>query len=498
MLGAMEGLSKEPSKGSGKASSEGWGCMVAFALPFTLMGLVALVQGLRLLPSGKPKEIMEPLLFGCIFTLGGLGMMVFGYYSMRAEKARNARKAAHPDEPWRWREDWAAGRADPQSSAGVWGIWVFAIFWNLVSAPVTILVVMKELQKGNKLVLFALLFPLVGLALLYAAIYATIQRRKYGRTVFKMLANPCAIGGQAAGMIEIPRKLNPRDGFKLKLECVHRLVTGSGKHRTTKETMLWEESAVVTQDLLAHQQDRTGVPVQFMIPAASEEASKDKCNPSIHWRLKVTADVPGVDLNETFELPVFRTAESPVVTGGSSLTGLRWDKPIEAYTQPAGTRIQVQGLPTGGSAIVFPAARNLGVFIGIAMFSAVFTAVVVMSVVKKAPIIFPIAFGLFDALLLVICVSMLTHSSRVEADAGGVKVIDKGMLGKKESCYLADEVADVTTKVGMQAGSTNYYDLQLELKSGRIIALGSSIPDAEHAAWLAAVVKQAVGLKARR
>lgn len=495
MIGGMEGLIKEPSPGGGKASSQGWGCMMLFALPFAGAGIAALVQGLRMLPSGKHKEIMEPLLFGVIFTLGGLGMMVFGYYSMRAEKARNARKAAHPDEPWRWREDWAAGRADSQSGLGVWGIWIFAVFWNLVSGPVTVLVIPRELQKGNKVVLFALLFPLVGLGLLSAAIYATMQRRKYGRTVFKLLANPCVIGGQAAGMIEIPRKVKPQDGFKVELKCIRRLVTGSGKHRTTSETTLWEERATVTQDLLTHEQERTGVPVQFMIPASAEEASKEACNPSIHWRLKVEADVPGVDLNETFELPVFRTAESPAATGASSLAGPRWDRPVEDYQAPKNTRIQVMGLPTGGSAIVFPAARNLGVFFGVALFSGIFTAVIAVSVVKKAPIIFPIAFGLFDALLLMICVSMLTHSSRVEADANGVKVIDKGVLGKKESRYLADEVADVTTKVGMQAGSKNYYDLQLELKSGRTIALGSSIPDGEHAAWLAAVVKQAVGLK---
>ncbi len=471
------------------------GCVILFALPFAGGGVVAMGAGIKELMAGKVKEGVALILFGTVFSLVGFGLMVGGFIGAKKEKEKNQRKAEHPNEPWRWREDWAAGRADSLGSAGTIGIWILAILWNLISSPVAAVLVPQELKKGNHAVLLALIFPLIGLGLLAGAIYSTLQRKKFGRPVFKLLTNPWAIGGQAGGMIEIPKKVKAPNGYKLKLECIERLVTGSGKNRNTKETPLWQENATVTQDLLQHDPNRTGVPVQFMIPATAKEASWDTCNPSIHWRLTVEADVPGVDLKETFELPVFRTTESPEAAGEMPTSGPRWDKPIEDYTPPAGTRIRVEGLLTGGSAVEFPAARNLGAVFVLAMISGILTAVIAVMVVKKALIIFHIVFGLFDAMLIMGCLSMLTHSSRVEADADGVKLIKKGLLGKKEERYLASEIVDVTTKVGMQAGTTNYYDLQMHLQSGRTIGLGNSVPDAEHAAWLAAVIKQAVGLK---
>ncbi|MGV3754821.1 MAG: hypothetical protein ACO1QS_05525, partial [Verrucomicrobiota bacterium] len=413
---------------------------------------------------------------------------------MRHEKARAKRKAEHPNEPWRWREDWAQGRANSQGKSGAIAIWIFAIIWNLISSAV-FFVLPQELAKGNKGVLVALVFPVIGAFLLFGAIYTTLQRRKYGQPVFKLLTTPCVIGGQAAGMVEIPAKVKAASGFKVHIACIEKLTTGSGKNRSTRETPLWQETATVMQDLLAHQPDKTGIPVQFSIPAAVQEASWETCNPSIQWRLTVTADVPGVDLNETFELPVFRTAESPAAAGEVLQATPRWEKPLEQFVPPKDTRIQVQSLPTGGSVVTFPAARNVGAILFLLVFVGVFSGVVVATIVQKAPVIFPIAFGFFDALMLLIFFNMLLHSSRVEADGNGVRLLDSWVFFKKESRYLAGEVAEVGTKVGMQSGNKSYYDIQLHLQSGRTIGLGSSVPDGEHAAWIAAVIRQAVGVR---
>jgi len=49
-------------------------------------------------------------------------------------------RAAHPDEPWRGREDWAAGRVAGAGRRTVLGAWAFALVWCLVSAPILLLV----------------------------------------------------------------------------------------------------------------------------------------------------------------------------------------------------------------------------------------------------------------------------------------------------------------------------------------------------------------------
>ncbi len=491
-------MNLELNKGSstkGTGANLGLGCLILFALPFALFGTGAIIGGIAKIRTGPVKEGAMLCVFGLVFALVGYGMIIGGIYGMRHEKARSKRKTEHPNEPWRWREDWAQGRVDSQGKSGVIAILAFAILWNLISSSV-FFILPQELAKGNKGVLVALIFPVIGAFLLFAAIYTTLQRRKYGQPVFKLLTTPCVIGGQAAGMVEIPRKVKAPDGFKVHIACIEKLTTGSGKNRSTRETTLWQDNATVTQDLLAHQPDKTGIPVQFSIPATVQEASWESCNPSIQWRLTVTADVPGVDLNETFELPVFRTAESPTAESGAVLEATpRWEKPLEQYVPPKDTRIQVQSLPTGGSVVTFPAARNVGAILFLLLFVGVFSGVVVATIVQKAPIIFPIVFGFFDALMLLIFGNMLLHSSRVEADANGVRLLDSWVFFKKESRYLAGEVADVGTKVGMQSGNKSYYDIQLHLQSGRSIGLGSSVPDGEHAAWIAAVIRQAVGVK---
>lgn len=481
-----------------KGAQIGLGCVVLFALPFAGVGLFALCQGINKVLAGSQKDGAVLCLVGTVFSLAGFGMMIGGFYGLRSERARGKRKAEHPSEPWRWREDWSQGRAESTGKSGTIVLWIFALIWNLISSSV-LFAIPKELEKGNKAILIALIFPLIGLLLLAAAIYSTLQRRKYGQPVFKLLTNPCPLGGQVAGMVEIPAKVRATSGFKLRLQCLQKLTTGSGKNRSTTETPIWQENATVTQDLLAHQPDKTGIPVQFMIPATAQEASWDACNPSIHWRLTVEADVPGVDLNETFELPVFRTAESPsVAASGAVLEATpRWEKPLEQYVPPKDTRIQVQSLPTGGSVVTFPAARNVGAILFLLLFVGVFGGIVAATIVKKAPIVFPIAFGLFDVLMLLIFFNMLLHSSRVEVDANGVRLLDSWSIYRKESRYLAGEVADVGTKAGMQSGNKSYYDIQLHLQSGRVINLGSSVPDGEHAAWIAAVIRQAVGVKAK-
>ncbi len=476
-------------------SAVGMGCLILFGLPFAGAGVIALFQGIKMFQSGKQGEAAMLGLMGTLFTLVGFGLMIGAVYGMRVERERNKRKVAHPGEPWRWREDWSQGRVDSQGKSGAIVLWGFAIFWNLISSTV-LFALPKELAKGNKGILVALIFPLIGFGLLAGAIYSTLQRRKYGQPVFKLLNTPCVIGGQLAGMVEIPAKVKATSGFKVRLSCVEKRTTGSGDDRSTRETVLWQEGLTIAQDLLAHQPDKTGIPVQFAIPSSAPEASRETEDPAILWRLNVEADVRGVDLNETFELPVFRTAESPAATASEVLDPTpRWDKQVENYTPPAGARIQVQSLPAGGSVVTFAAARNVGAILFLFFFTAVFGGAVVLTVVKKAPILFPIVFGFFTCLLLLCCFNMLFHSSRVEADASGVRLKDSWIFYRKESRYAAAEIADVVLKNGMQSGNKIYYDVQLRLISGRDITLGSSVPDGEHAGWLAAVIRQAAGVK---
>ena len=54
------------------------------------------------------------------------------------------------------------------AKSAVVGIWLFSGFWNLVSWPV-LFAIPGEIEDGNMAALIALVFPLIGLCLLYVA-----------------------------------------------------------------------------------------------------------------------------------------------------------------------------------------------------------------------------------------------------------------------------------------------------------------------------------------
>jgi hypothetical protein len=56
----------------------------------------------------------------------------------------------------------------------------------------------------------------------------------------------------------------------------------------------------------------------------------------------------------------------------------------------------------------------------------------------------------------------------------------------------SDEIAEVTTRIGMQAGRTPYYDLILVRKDGKRMPAGRGIRDKREAEWLAATMREAL------
>jgi hypothetical protein len=54
-------------------------------------------------------------------------------------------------------------------------------------------------------------------------------------------------------------------------------------------------------------------------------------------------------------------------------------------------------------------------------------------------------------------------------------------------------VADVVSAIGMQAGRTLYYDVEIRRKDGKKVTAGRSVRDKREAEWLAATIKKALG-----
>lgn len=202
-----------------------------------------------------------------------------------------------------------------EASSGNGLLWLagFVIFWNAISftvAGVATAKLARELAKGEYGILLVYLFPAVGVMLLAWLVKSWLHERRFGKTTLMMDPFPGAIGGQVGGEIRIPVSLPPATRYDLHLQCLHSRETRNSKgQRSTSTSLEWQEQmegrAETTTD---------GVTVRFLfdVPADLPEPTPKGSNWH-HWKLSIGADVPGVDLDASFELPMHKSTNTSAI-----------------------------------------------------------------------------------------------------------------------------------------------------------------------------------------
>jgi hypothetical protein len=462
----------------------------AVALAFTAAGLFALGSATRQPASGNPPSLLLAITAGLAFAMVGLGMGIAAVYGARGFATRQTLRAQNPAAPWMWREDWAQGRCNSRTKSTMVQAWIFAVLWNLVSAPILFFV--PNAVQQQPVAALGFLFPLAGIGLLVWAIRETLAWFEFGVTWFEMAASPVAIGCEFHGSIHARFPHGADQGIRLKLSCINRIETGSGKSQSVTEKILWREERNVSSGELCPGPVGTMIPVSFRIPWNALQTDSQNPRNSIVWLLEADADVPGVDYKDLFELPVFRTKDTPADPEADS----HGDNP--ACTPPA--RATVLVTPTAeGTKFYFPAGRNRGFAMGLTVFSLLWSGVLVMIFYLHAPLIFPVAFGFFDLLLLTGAVQLWMGTSRVIVAPGGVRV-QMGLLGGgKWREFPKSQILDIQVVITAQQGGatgTPYYDIRLLQTEHQNVTLGRTIKDKEEAEWIAAEMRKSLRLRA--
>jgi hypothetical protein len=379
------------------ARAAGLGFMVLFMLPFAAVGVFTSALGLRHAAAGEWGSAAFMGLFGLVFGLVGFGGIIAALKARRAGAQTDAARARHPEAPWMWRADWAAGKIEDGSRSTMIAAWAFAAFWNLISLPAAFFGVRQALRDESYGVLFVLIFPAVGLGLLIWAITATIRFRRFGVSRLELAAVPVPVGRALRGTVLATGALHVPEGLRVTLTCVRRVTTGGGKNRSTSERVLWQEERRAQGSQTRSAEGRvTSIPVAFDLPGDAEPSENTNPRNQVVWRLSVSADVPGVDYASTFEVPVFRTAESvdapsPDPAAAPAL--------VEPFVQPATSRVRVTS-NRRGTEIVFPAARNPGTSAALTFFVAMWLAAVWATVHFGAPLLLQVLFGAFGLVFL--------------------------------------------------------------------------------------------------
>lgn len=356
---------------------------------------------------------------------------------------------------------------------------LFALIWNVISWTAICAARTKLMRESVPAKCLILIFPAAGIVLLGAAVYCFLKWLKFGNAFFEMTSAPVAVGGALAGTIKLGRLLRFPAGIAVRWCCVRRITTGTGKSSSTRETILFE-----CEHQLPDPGNTDAIPVLFAIPA--DAPATDVANPAnqVLWRLTAKAALPGVNLSETFAVPVSRTALTPAQVAAAQRAGAAEATELAHYERPATSRIRVQTI-AAGTEFYFPAARNPGAAAGATVFTVILIGAFFTEVHFKIPVVFPVVTGLIGIGLLVALANLWLGTTRVVVTKRDLTVTRRLAGIPRCRTIAGGEVSAISVKPGMTAGTTVYHDIKICLNTGTEISAGNSIRDCEEARWLA-------------
>lgn len=424
-------------------------------------------------------------------------LCIIGFYCKRRHDARLA--AAQPQEPWLGKETWASGRISASSNKTMWGYIVFALAWNALSVPLGFNIPEMRRDLGDGMALAVLVaFPGTGLALAVMAIVAVMRQRKYGRSVFEMASVPGVIGGQLAGVIHTTAKIRSEDGFRIKLSCI-RCVSSRGKNGGISRNVLWSDEQTIGRELLQDDAEHPAIPVLFAIPyecRPTDTGDEGNSRSTTYWELEVTAKTSGLDYHATFELPVFKTAESSpdFVLDRSLIADYVARENPERALREAGVLQETP--PTGdGQRFVFPMARHPGVAAMLTLMGLIFSGVLFVLLYMEPGwglLCFSIPFVLIGLFLLALAVDVWFYRSVVDVSRRGLTVTG-GLFGRGRSqCVGVSEIRQILTTRTMTSGDKAYFDLIIVCNDGKRITAGKRLCGKSAAATVVHLIEQAL------
>ena len=345
------------------------------------------------------------LMFVFVFGGVGLGLLIAAW---KAPKEKDQTLPKFQEAPWLVNDGWQTSTIKSSSKSSMYGAWIFAALWNLISAPLPFVLYEEVLQKENYPALIGLLFPLVGIGLLVWAVRRTLEWRRFGPAPATLDPFPGSIGGHVGGTIDLKLPFDAGHQFAVTLTSIRSYVSGSGKNRSRKEKALWQENLVAHATLGAI---GTRLTFRFDVAEGFNESDTEKDDSYHIWRLNLSAELPGTDLDRDYELPVYATA-----TQSRFLSNVAVQKShdMQRKVDDAAVRdvINLESTP-GGKRMFFPIGRHFSSASGGFIVGAIFAAAGWFLIVQEGHTIFGSVFSGIGGLIALACLYMMLNSLEV-------------------------------------------------------------------------------------
>lgn len=447
-----------------------------------LVGILALVLLLHdEIGSGFRMQRQFAMgLLSAIVVCGGLIALLFGVRAKKQAIENSLKKTSTNEKPWLKRKDWAAGQISSTSKKAAALLWIIVLFWCVASVGISLAVVPAQLQRGNHAALIALVFPIIGLVLVFFVWRTTLAWRRFRQSVFEMAAVPAAAGGALTGQIKIPGNPKPQHGWHLALCCIRRTTTGPANNLRTTEKVLWQEEKWLRPDLQQKDPKATDIPIFFQLPGDKPESTPE-IGDGIHWRLEAWARMAGPDFHAAFEVPVFKILGQQEV---SSDPTIKYQLTLDEIRKQIHSKIQILD-SQDGKELIFPGGRNPGFAAGATSICIIWTAIVALLLLNRAPIPVPLVFGAIDLLMLYFVLDLWFRRAHVTISPETIKIKTAWPGFKKENTLKVSDAANFFAEIGTSVGHSTYYDLKLRTRDGKEWLLAKNLGHKPEADWLA-------------
>jgi hypothetical protein len=303
-----------------------------FGLSFLSCGCGALIVLEQHLASWmlSHKELHAFNIVGCLFFVvcfGGIGCLFswVGFSCFSAISYQKKKRKVCPNTPWLWNKTWILKRIlGCIRFHAIFTLWLFTVF-NLMSfLPILATALDPPDSRNGSDYVPPLLFFGVANVFFFLWVLKILRRwYKYGEAVFVMSEVPGVVGGSLTGVIDIPGKMESESCFRItlkggQLRLINIFDIFQGKKVKTLKAIPWEQTQFVLT--LPQQETPAGhtlIPIEFIIPDNAAECDRFYSTPysyegSLEWWLQVKSETPEVDYETKFNVPVFRTENSPL------------------------------------------------------------------------------------------------------------------------------------------------------------------------------------------
>ncbi|UCE90208.1 MAG: hypothetical protein JSW10_05160 [Pseudomonadota bacterium] len=378
--------------------------------------------------------------------------------------------------------DWNHGRIASTASLERWAFLGFALVWNVFAQPMFWLVALERPDLEWPALLTAGLFPLAGFGLLYVGAVKWLQWRRFGTLTLEMDPFPGSLGGDIGGSVELPLPYRPGPVVTVGISCVHVRIT-RGKNGRRSERVLWRERGDVPI-----QPGTRGARVSFRFAVPSDQpATTEPSDDCIKWVVHLFRKLPGANLDQTFEVPVFDTG-TPLHSRHAGEVPVA---AVETGDVPPGV-VQMRRTAQG-QRFFYPVSRGRGTGFLTVIFGAVFGAVPVFIVTNFGEYagsafgmifiafggFFVLVFGLIALFLLCFGVYTLFNSLDVTVSGQGVVSIRRFLGLTFTRRVRRDDIEQLRYRISTQQGDGARAKVKFVLEAvpatGKAVCLGDGI-----------------------